>query len=120
MLLFAQKLLFKVPGMSFIWATVKRVLDDNVSFLAGGVAFYGLLSIFPAMAAVVSIYGLLVTGYDVQQHLSLVERFMPHDAFLLLQDQLVNISKQNDKALSLTVILSLLFTLYAATKGTKA
>ena len=112
--------LFRIPGVPFTWAVIKRVLDDNISFLAGGVAFYGLLSIFPAMTAVVSFYGLLASGYDVQQHLSLIERFIPGDAFTLLQDQLINITQQTDKTLSLAALASLLFTLYAATKGTKA
>lgn len=112
--------LFKIPFVPFAWAVVHRILNDNISFLAGGVAFYGLLSIFPAMASVVSFYGLLASGYDVQEHLSMLERFMPKDAFGLLKDQLVSISQQSDKTLSLTAIISLLFTLYAATKGTKA
>ena len=115
-----HSLIFSIPYVPFVWATIKRVLDDNISFLAGGVAFYGLLAIFPAIAAVVSLYGLLATGYDVQEHLSLMERFMPRDAFLLLQDQIISISQQTDKSLSVTAMISILFTLYAATKGTKA
>ena len=112
--------LMRIPTVPFIWAVIKRILDDNISFLAGGVAFYGLLAIFPAMAAIVSFYGLLATGYDIQEHLNLLEALMPHDAFLLLQGQLISIAQQSDKTLSLTAIISLVFTLYAATKGTKA
>lgn len=115
-----QDAIFRIPYVPFIWATILRVSTDNVSFLAGGVAFYGLLAIFPAMAAVVSLYGLLATGHDIQEHLVLVQNFVPRDAFLLLQDQMVSISTQADKTLSLTVIISLVFTLYAATKGAKA
>lgn len=115
-----KTVLLRIPYVPFVWAVVNRVLNDNISFLAGGVAFYGLLSIFPAMATVVSFYGLLASGYDVQVHLSLLERFMPKDAFGLLQDQLISISQQSEKTLSLTALISLLFTLYAATKGTKA
>jgi membrane protein len=120
MLTYIQKTLFRIPGVAFIWSIIKRVLDDNVSFLAGGVAFYGLLSIFPAIAAVVSVYGLLVTGYDVQHHLSMIEDFMPPEAFALISDQILSINKQSEKTLSLTVFFSLFFTVYAATKGTKA
>ncbi len=113
-------LLMRLPFAPLVWAVIKRVLDDNISFLAGGVAFYGLLAIFPAMATVVSFYGLLASGRDIQHHLALLERFIPHDAFALLQAQLISIAKQSDQTLSLTALFSLLFTLYAATKGTKA
>lgn len=112
--------LFRIPYVPFIWAVIHRVLNDNISFLAGGVAFYGLLSIFPAMATVVSFYGLLASGYEVQEHIGMLERFMPKDAYALLSEQLISITLQSDKTLSVTALISLLFTLYAATKGTKA
>lgn len=115
-----QAALFRIPYVPFIWNTVLRVSNDNVSFLAGGVAFYGLLAIFPAMAAVVSLYGLMASGRDIQEHLVLIENFVPHDAFILLQTQMVSISREADKTLSLTALISIAFTLYAATKGAKA
>src|SRR5262245_9854168 len=39
--------------------TKQEVADDNVSLVAAGVAFYGLLAVFPGIAALVSLYGLL-------------------------------------------------------------
>src|SRR6266545_1993827 len=36
-----------------------QVRDDNVSLLSAGVAFYSMLSIFPALIALISIYGLV-------------------------------------------------------------
>ena len=45
------------------WAILKRtwaqISEDNVSMLAGGVAFFAMLSIFPALTAMVSLYGLV-------------------------------------------------------------
>ena len=45
------------------WDISKRVYhnlsQDNLSFVAAGVAFYALLAIFPALAAIVSVYAAL-------------------------------------------------------------
>ena len=45
------------------WAIAKRVWqqtgEDKISILAAGVAFYSLLPLFPALAALVSVYGLV-------------------------------------------------------------
>lgn len=52
------------PNARSKWKTIGRrvkdeVAKDNLSIIAAGVAFYGFLSIFPALAATVSIYGLV-------------------------------------------------------------
>ena len=46
-------------GATSCWRTKQEVSDDNVSLVAAGVAFYGLLAVFPGIAALVSIYGLV-------------------------------------------------------------
>src|SRR6516162_9393424 len=50
------------------WDVVVRVKDeaaeDRLSIIAAGVAFYALLAAFPALGALVSIYGLV---FDPQQ-----------------------------------------------------
>jgi len=39
--------------------TWQRITTDNLSALAAGIAFYALLSLFPTLTAVVSVYGLV-------------------------------------------------------------
>src|SRR5690606_40822593 len=41
---------------------------DNISIVAAGIAFHGLLAIFPAIAALVSIYGLIADPADIENH----------------------------------------------------
>ena len=45
-----------------VWQSLSR---DNVSLVSGGLAMYALLSVFPALAAAVSLYGLLFKPADV-------------------------------------------------------
>lgn len=47
-----------------------EISGDNLSIVSAGVAFYGLLAIFPAIAALVLIYGLFADPADVQRQLA--------------------------------------------------
>ena len=52
----------QIPASGW-WDIVVRVKNDlsrdNVSLVAGGLAMYAVLSVFPALAAALSFYGLL-------------------------------------------------------------
>jgi membrane protein len=41
-----------------LWRTYARIGEDRLLAVAAGVVFYGLLALFPAITAVVSLYGL--------------------------------------------------------------
>ena len=67
--------------MSGWWDIIVRVKSDlsrdNVSLVAGGLAMYALLSLFPALAAAVSFYGLLFTPADVIKHMNALSGLVP-------------------------------------------
>ncbi|MEX2491605.1 MAG: YhjD/YihY/BrkB family envelope integrity protein [Nitrospirales bacterium] len=69
------------PGWWDILVRVKdQISSDNVSLVAAGVAFYGIVALFPALAAIVSLYGLINDPQEVQQQIQSVSAFLPHDA----------------------------------------
>lgn len=49
------------------------------SVLAGGVAFFGFLSVFPALVALVSAYGLLADPHDVKRQVDAFAGGLPDD-----------------------------------------
>jgi membrane protein len=51
--------------LDIVKRTRKEIKDDNVTLIAAGVAFYSMLAIFPALIAVVTIYGLVAEPTDV-------------------------------------------------------
>jgi membrane protein len=58
-------------GWRDIFLRVKdKVAADNLSIIAAGVAFYGFLAIFPAIAAVVSVFGLITSPAELQTYLN--------------------------------------------------
>ena len=56
--------------------------------MSAGVAFYALLSVFPALAALISIYGFIADRDDVQRELDLFAGILPAEAVQLLADQM--------------------------------
>lgn len=96
------------------------LINNNVSIIAAGVAFYAFLSLFPALLAIVSLYGMIADPTDVQQQFANYSGMLPTEAQLLISQQLQRITAHAASTMSAGVILGLLFTLWSATQGTKA
>jgi membrane protein len=57
--------------------TYREIQDDRVLALAAGVAFYSLVSLFPAIAAGVSSYALFANVATISKHLSIASDIVP-------------------------------------------
>jgi membrane protein len=66
----------------------ERIERNHVSMMSAGVAFYALLSVFPALSALISIYGLFADRSDVQRELESLAGVLPTEAMQLLADQM--------------------------------
>lgn len=93
-----------------------EMTTDNVSIIAAGLALYALLAVFPALAAVVSIYGLFASPTDIAEHLQQVAATLPEDGRNILQRQVEDLS-QRQEALSVGVVVGILLALWSARKG---
>ncbi len=98
----------------------KEVGRDRASIIAAGVAFYGFLALFPAMIALVLVYGLMFSPFDVHAQLDQYSWMVPQAVFQLVTDQLANVAKKSDSSLGIGLIVSLLIALWSATKGVTA
>src|SRR5690348_3164196 len=77
-----------------------RIGADRIGVLAGGVAFYAFLSVFPAMAGALMIWGLFTDMKALGAQLQTVRDFAP-DAFGLIADQMIRIATQDRHGLTL-------------------
>lgn len=100
--------------------TVKNMLDDNLSLIAAGVGFYFLLAVFPMLAAVISVYGLMVSPEQLQQQLSLLIGIIPEQGRDIIQTQVGLIINKSHTALGTGAIISTLFAVWSASKGAQA
>ena len=62
------------------WRVYDGIQNDRVLLVAAGVTFYALLALFPATAALVSLYGLFADPSTINEHLRLVSGFLPEGA----------------------------------------
>jgi membrane protein len=102
------------------WRVVKGIQEDRVLLVAAGVTFYGLLALFPAVAALVSLYGLFTDPASISEQLRLLSGFLPDGALEVIGDQVKRISAQGQGNLSFTFVGTLLLSLWGANAATKA
>ena len=100
------------------WRVLRRVMAAadrfNLGPLAAGVAFYAMLSIFPALAATIGIWGFVADPLVMQDQLELARQLLPDDAFKLLNDQVSALIAANNSTLQLASILSILLAIWTA------
>jgi membrane protein len=106
--------------LDIIKRVFREISDDNVSIISAGVAFYAFLAIFPAIAAIISIYGLIADSQTIQKHLSSFAEVLPSQASELIRSQLGQISRGSSTALGWGLLLSVFLSLWSANRGTSA
>jgi membrane protein len=111
-------LLGRVGKISFGGQT--GVGEDRLLAVAAGVVFYGLLAVFPAVTALVSLYGLFASPSHINEHLSLVAGILPQGAVDILREQIGRLTTGNNAKLSAGFIFGLAVALWSANSGVKA
>ncbi len=103
-----------------LWRTYRQIGDNRLLALAAGVVFYGLLALFPALAAFVSLYGLFAKASSISDQLSLVVGVFPDGAIDIIRDQIARLIAKGDAKLSINFIAAFCIALWSANAGTKA
>jgi membrane protein len=96
-----------------------QIKEDLVPLMAGGVAFYLLLALFPALVALVSIYGLVADPAEVSEQVADATTALPESARELITEQLESIADGAGGGLGLAVIGGVLAALWSASSGMK-
>ena len=103
-----------------LWRAYEKMNENRLLAVAGGIVFYALLALFPAVTAFVSLYGLVADASTIGQHLSLAAGILPSGAVDILHEQLTRLTANRTSALSFGFVFGLLFALWSANSGTKA
>lgn len=99
--------------------TRRELSDDNVSLIAAGVAFHGLMAVFPGIAALVSVYGLIADRSSAARLFTEMPG-LPVEARTILIAQAEHVAATPSSALSLGLIGALLLTIYSASRAVSA
>lgn len=101
-------------------ASVRAFAQNHISTAAAGVTFYVLLSLFPALSAFVSLYGLVANVDDARRQLLALGGLLPGGAVEVLGGQLTRLAAVDHRSLGFAFAVSLLVSLWSSNAGTKA
>jgi len=101
-----------------IWHVARRIGHDQLGLVAAGVAFYALLAVFPAIAALTALAGLFTEAEAVVVQLQSFTQFLPDEAALILLNQANKVAGSSDGGLSLALFLGVGFSIYLSTRAT--
>lgn len=107
------------------WRTVTRrvfvsITQDRLLANAAGVTFYGLLALFPALATLISIYGLFADPHTIQTQLEAARGIIPGGGMQIIEDQVKSLVASPHQALGFGAIFGLLVAFWSANSGMKA
>lgn len=109
------------PGLiGIMWSIVDRIARDNVSMVAAGVAFYALLAIFPALAAIVSLYGLFSDPMEVGRQIASLAYILPPEALKLFTDGLQSFVAKSNSQFNIALVTGLVLAIWSARAGMAA
>jgi membrane protein len=100
-----------------LWARTDRA---ELGLIAAGVAFFGFLAIFPAIAAIIALWGFAADPAVLRDQIEPLRQFLPTDAFAVLSGQVEALISTNSGQLGLSSLVSLLFALWSARAGVAA
>lgn len=97
-----------------------NISEHRILALAAGMTYYSLLAIFPALAALVAIYGLFSDPSSIAKHLDQVSGFVPGGAIDVARDQLTRVASKGHQTLGLTFVVGLAVSLWSANAAMKS
>lgn len=113
---------FEMPARG--WKDMLRVYSNisehRVLALAAGMTYYSLLAIFPAIAALVAIYGLFSDPTAIGWHLDQLSGILPGGALDVARDQLTRVASKGTGTLGTTFVIGLLVSLWSANAAMKS
>ncbi|MET4421600.1 hypothetical protein ABIB87_002952 [Bradyrhizobium sp. JR18.2] len=82
-----------------LWRVYGNIGEHHILALAAGMTYYSILANFPAIAALVAIYGLFSDPGSIARHLDDVSGFIPGGAVDVAREQLVRVATKGDRTL---------------------
>jgi membrane protein len=97
----------------------QQIGEDRVLAVAAGAVFYMLLALFPAVTALVSLYGLYNDPVTINQQLSLLQGVMPAAGIDIVREQVTRITETSTSSLSWGFLIGLGLAVWSSNAGMK-
>jgi membrane protein len=117
----AQAVLTRHPRVARRVAQARAVVDrqsaEQVGLAASGAAFWLVIAAFPTGAAVVSLFGLIVSPHQVANDLGALARAAPASLGSLITEQLKRVADSDSAGLSIGAAVSIVVAVWSASVG---
>lgn len=113
-----------LPNLKRIWRLLTDVWttagEKHLGLIAAGVAFFGMFGIFPGIAAVIAIFGLIADPVVIAEQMALMEDIMPPDAYNLIASQVFRLVAAPSGTLGWATVVSIALALWSCRAGVAA
>jgi membrane protein len=96
-----------------------QIVDRNIAILAAGTAFWAILSIFPAIVALVTIYGLVATPARVTQEVTKLGGSLSPSTREVITSWLAGLTSTSQQQLGVGLVVGLVAVLWAVSAGVR-
>jgi membrane protein len=103
--------------MDVLWRAWGEVGEANLFLIAGGVTYAILLALFPGLAALVSLYGLVFDPSQIEKQIGALSGILPAETLELLSQQLHSLVEASGSALGFGAVVGILLALWSASRG---
>jgi membrane protein len=114
------------PGLDYLWeawdvlkVTLAEASKDRIPAVAAGATFFVLLALFPAVASVVSLYGLFADRASIAHVVDTAAPFLPGGAVMVLDTELHRLVAQKPEKLNFAFFAGLAVAIWSASGGVK-
>jgi membrane protein len=94
--------------------------EDRILTVAAGITFFGLLALFPAIASIVSLYGLLADRASIAQVLRTLAPYLPGGAVTVIGQELHRLVTERSIKLNVAFFSGSIIALWSASGGISA
>lgn len=105
--------------VDIFWRVGAAYFGDRVGFVAGGVTFFVVLSLFPTLAAFVTVYGLFADPNGAWDRLQFLYSVLPGGVAEFLGQEMQRLAENTNTALTFTLVWTLLLSLWTANGAIK-
>lgn len=100
--------------------SIAHVSENNLFLVSAGVAFFSMLSLFPALAALIAVFGLISDPTFVVAQLEELRALLPNDVYEIINAQVVGLVTTQSDTLGWAGAVSLFLALWSARAGVGA
>ncbi len=105
--------------MAMVRVLVARLKTHTTTVIAGSLAYYALLAMFPAAIAGISIYGLVADTEDLTSLITTLAERLPDATAMLIETELGKIVTGSEAGLGIATAIGVIVALWSASAGTK-